>query len=431
MRGAPNGTTPACRKDGSRYLPHVYCTTLLDRTGELIGYVNITRDVTEQRSLEAQLAQAQKLESLGQLAGGVAHDFNNMLMVIFARCDILLRQIELPKHRQFITDIRSAASKNRDLTQQLLAAARQQILEPQVVNFNDVVASAMQLLAPTLANRSPFTCRAEPSLWSVYADPGKLHQVLLNLAINARDAMPHGGTLTIETRNVEIVPVYARLHLGMHEGDYVSLVVSDTGTGIPREILERIYDPFFTTKEPGRGTGLGLAVVRGIVEQTGGRIWVYSEENRGTSFKLLLPRHAAGVSRDHASDEAVPRRGRETILMVEDEELLRSVVRESLEEQGYQILEAQTPAAALAITEGFNDRIHLLLTDVIMPGMTGTELATKIVAARPDIRVIFMSGYTRNAVTNHTALPVEARYLEKPIMTTALLRTIRAALDDE
>jgi two-component system, cell cycle sensor histidine kinase and response regulator CckA len=419
------------KKDGSRYLPHIYCTTMMSRTGELLGYVTITRDVTEQRSLQAQLAQAQKLESLGQLAGGIAHDFNNMLMVIFARCDILLRQLDSPKHRQFVSDIRAAAGKNRDLTQQLLAAARQQVLEPQVVSLNDVITSALQLLAPTLSEQIRIQTELEPSLWSVYADPGKLHQVLLNLAINARDAMPVGGVLTIESRNVQVESAYARQRIRLREGSYVSLIVSDTGSGIPREILERIYDPFFTTKEPGRGTGLGLAVVRGIVEQTGGRIWVYSEEGRGTTFKILLPRHSAEPAPDQSPAETIPHRGRETILLVEDEELLRTVVRETLEEQGYQVLEAAAPAAARTISETCTDPIHLLLTDVIMPGMTGNELAEIIAGGRPGIRIIFMSGYTRNAMMNHTTIPAEGRYLEKPITTSVLLRTIRAALDEE
>jgi PAS domain S-box-containing protein len=419
------------RKDGSRYLSRAYGATIVNRTGDLLGYVAITRDITEQRSLEAQLAQAQKLESLGQLAGGVAHDFNNMLMVIFARCDILLRQLDSPKHRQFITDIRAAAGKNRDLTQQLLAAARQQVLEPQVVNLNDVITSAVQLLAPTLSEQIRIKTELEPELWSVYADPGKLHQVVVNLAINARDAMPHGGSLIIESRNVQVEPAYARLRMGIKEGGYVSLVVSDTGTGIPRDVLDRIYDPFFTTKEPGRGTGLGLAVVRGIVEQTGGRIWVYSEEGRGTTFKFLLPRHTSEATYIQVPAEAVAPRGRETILLVEDEDLLRSVVRETLEEQGYEVLEASSPAAALKITDTFTEPIHLLLSDVIMPDMTGKELAEVIVMSRTGIRVIFMSGYTRNAMMNHTTLPADVRYLEKPIMTSVLLRTVRMALDEQ
>lgn len=417
------------KKDGTRYLPHVYCTPVVNRQGEMLGYVSVTRDVTEQRNLEAQLAQAQRLESLGQLAGGVAHDFNNMLMVIFSRCDILVRSLESEKHRQYVKDIRAAATKNRDLTQQLLAAARQQVLQPDVVNINAVVATAMQLLGPTLGEHIRIEQQLEAALWNVHADPSKLHQVVLNLAINARDAMENGGVLTIESRNVRVDSSYARQHIGLHEGDYVSLVVSDTGSGIPAEVRDRIYDPFFTTKAPGHGTGLGLAVVRGIVEQTGGRIWMYSEIGRGTAFKIFLPRYDTEATPEVVAEEIAPERGAETILLVEDEDLLRSVVREAIEEHGYQVLEARTPAEALTISDAFTDRIHLLVTDVVMPGMNGKELAERIIAVRPEIRVILMSGYTHHAVRNHTTLPAGVRYLEKPIPTTLLLQTIRAMLD--
>jgi PAS domain S-box-containing protein len=418
------------RKDGTRYIPHVYCTPMFDRNRELLGFVSVTRDMTEQRNLEAQLVQTQRLESLGQLAGGIAHDFNNMLMVIFARCDILLRTAKSEKDRQFIRDIRSAAMKNRDLTQQLLAAARQQVLEPQVVNLNSVIRSALQLLGPTLGEHIAIDEQLDERLWNVHADPGKLHQVLLNLAINARDAMPNGGRLTIETRNVQVDASYARQHIGLREGSYILLAVTDTGTGIAVAIRDRIYDPFFTTKDPGHGTGLGLAVVRGIVEQTGGRTWVYSEEGRGTTFKIFLPRHALEGSVPQEPDESRPERGTETILLVEDEELLRAVVREELEEHGYRVLEVRHGAEALSLSESLEERIDLLLTDVIMPGMTGSDLAARIGATRPDTKIIFMSGYTNQAILNHTALPASVRYLEKPIPASLLLRTIRAVLDE-
>ncbi|MCU1246736.1 MAG: Blue-light-activated protein [Acidobacteria bacterium] len=418
------------KKDGTRYTSRAYGAAILNRVGEELGFVFITRDVTEQRNLEAQLIQAQKLESLGQLAGGIAHDFNNMLMVIFSRCELLLRQLGSATHRQFVSDILAAAGKNRDLTQQLLGAARRQVMEPSVVSLNDVITSALQLLAPTLGEHLAIHTELEGSLWNVYADPTKLHQVMLNLAINARDAMTSGGTLTIESRNVRVDTTFARQHVGLREGDYVSLVVSDTGSGIPRTVRDRIYDPFFTTKEPGHGTGLGLAVVRGIVEQTGGRIWMYSEEGRGTSFKLFLPRHDGEAYREIVTEEVMPERGWETILLVEDEELLRAVVRETLEEQGYQVLEARSPAEAVSVMRGFAATIHLLLTDVIMPGMTGLELAEACVSTRPELRVIFMSGYSSHAMMNVATLPVPVRYLEKPITTSVLLRSLRGALED-
>jgi len=418
------------RKDGTRYLLHISTVPMTDRSGDFIGYVSVTRDVTLQRSLEAQVVQAQRFESLARLAGGVAHDFNNMLMVIFARCDILLRLLTSERERQFIRDIRTAATKNRDLTQQLLAAARQQVLAPQVVNLNDVVRSALQLLGPTLGEDIIIDRELQDSLWTVNADPNKLHQVLLNLAINARDAMPSGGTLSIETRNVVVDSAYALQHIGLQNGEHVLLAVTDSGTGIPADIRDRIYDPFFTTKEPGRGTGLGLAVVRGVIEQTGGRIWMYSEEGRGTTFKIFLPRYGVEVTQEAVVDESAPPRGTETILLVEDEELLREVVREAVADAGYEVLVAKTPEEALAMSRDFDGRIDLLLTDVVMPRMNGKTLAARIAADRPSIRIIFMSGYTNHAIMNHVQLPAGVRYIEKPIVSDTLLRTLRAVLDE-
>jgi two-component system cell cycle sensor histidine kinase/response regulator CckA len=418
------------RKDGTRFLAHIHNSPIYDRNGTLIGYTSVARDVTQERSLEAQLLQAQRLDGLGQLAGGIAHDFNNMLMVIFTRCDLLLRMSgPIENYRQYVADIRAAAMKNRDLTQQLLAAARQQILLPQVVDLNAVITSAMQLLGPSLGEHIILRTELQEPLWPVHADPGKLHQVLVNLALNARDAMPNGGFLNIETRNIRIDQSYARQHVGVREGEYVAFIVSDTGTGIPEEVRDRIYDPFFSTKEAGKGSGLGLAVVRGIIEQTGGRIWMYSEIGRGTTFKMFLPRHSTGARDSQTEeDETLVERGSETILVVEDEPLLRTIVREALEEHGYRVLEASTPGEALLISERSSETIHLLLTDVVMPGMQGPLLAERIAAERPDIRVIYMSGYTTDAIAQSGGLPEGFHYVEKPIPTNVLLRMIRTAL---
>jgi PAS domain S-box-containing protein len=412
----------ALRKDGSSYLAHVYAAPMISRGGERLGFVGVTQDVTKQRDLEAQLLQAQKLESIAHLAGGIAHDFNNMLMVILTRCELLLRILESEKQRRYVTDIRDAAQKNRDLTQQLLALARRQVLELHNININDIVSDAIQLLRPTLGEHIDTKLYLEPNLWSVRADRGKLHQVLLNLSINARDAMPRGGSLVIATRNVHVDEAYARQRIGLAEGEYVSLVVSDTGAGIPREIRDRIYDPFFTTKALGHGTGLGLAVVRGIVEQSGGRIWMYSEENRGTIFKIFLPRRVGDHTETIPVEEetAIPG-GNETILLVEDEALLRDVMRETLEEHGYKVLAAATPQEALEISRD-GEAIHLLLSDVVMPGMEGRDLAALMCETDPHLPVILMSGYTDEVAE-------KTQFLEKPVTTAQLLRAVRDAFD--
>ena len=428
--GSAEWDDTAVTKGGTRYLPHIHCTVIHDRHGVFVGYACVTRDETEKRNLQAQLVQAQRLESLGHLAGGVAHDFNNMLMVVFARCELLLRSVQTDRERQFVRDIQAAAKRNRDLTQQLLAAASQQVLEPEVLDINDIVRTAVQLLAQTIGENIAIRTELEESLWCVNADATKLTQVLMNLAINARDAMPNGGTLLIETRNVPVDSSYARLHIGLRPGDYVSLVVSDTGTGIPKELQDRVFDPFFTTKGSGRGTGLGLAVVRGIVEQTGGRTWMYSEEGFGTTFKIFLPRDYAEARREVAAEEVASPRGSGTILLVEDEPLLNTIVREALEEHGYNVLDARTPAGALEISASVAEPIDLLLTDVIMPGISGDELARQIVRQRPTTKVIFMSGYTNHALASDATIPNDARYLEKPIPTTLLIRTIREVLNE-
>ncbi|HEY2090764.1 MAG TPA: response regulator [Thermoanaerobaculia bacterium] len=428
-RGTLEWDDVAQRKDGTKYRPHIYCTVANDRAGHFIGFACVTRDETEKRSLEAQLVQAQRLESMGHLAGGIAHDFNNMLMVIFARCELLLRGLDSPKQRQLIHDIQTAAKRNRDLTQQLLAAARQQVLDPEIIDVNDVVRTVVQLLAQTLGENIVIKTELGDDLWSTHADASKLSQVLMNLAINARDAMPSGGTLAIETRNVQIDATYARLHIGVRPGDYLSIVVSDTGTGIPKELQDRIFDPFFTTKEAGRGTGLGLAVVRGIVEQTGGHIWMYSEPALGTTFKIFLPRHAGTASRETVLPEGTAERGSGTILLVEDEPLLATIVRETLEEHGYNVLMAGGPADALAMSAAHPTTIHLLLSDVVMPGMPGDELARRIVEQRPDIRVILMSGYTNHSLINGSPLLEGVRVLEKPVPSSVLLRTVAETLN--
>jgi len=416
------------RKDGSRFWAESVRTPVFDRNQKLRGFATITRDVTERHALEAQLLQAQKLESLGKLAGGVAHDFNNMLMVIFSRVEILRRVLgTVEPQRRYVEDIGAAASKSRDLTQQLLAFARRQVFHPQITDLNDVVRSTMQLLIPTLGEDVVTRVERQDSLWPVYADPGKLHQILLNLAVNAREAMPVGGLLTVETRNFRADEGYVWQRPQLREGDYVTLIVSDTGGGIPLSIRDQIYDPFFSTKET--GSGLGLAVVRGIVEQMNGHIWCYSEEGQGTTFRIFFPRHQpSDVAREPRVEVEFDRGGNETILLAEDEQLLRTIIRETLEESGYRVLEARTPAEALEVSARYGEEIHLLLTDVVMPGGNGRELAEDLKATRPSIRVIYMSGYTDDIMVRRGVVDGTVQFLEKPATTSALLRSVREAL---
>jgi PAS domain S-box-containing protein len=419
------------RKDGTRYWAHVIRTPMVERSGKVTGYVSVIHDETQRRSLEAQLLQSQKLESLGKLAGGIAHDFNNMLMVIFSRVELLQRvNGSIEPQRRYLNDLRAAAGKSRDLTQQLLAAARQQVLQPQIVSLNEVVSSTMQLLSSSLGENIHIRTHVDEHLWTTYADAGKLHQVLLNLAINAREAMPKGGTLTVETRNVRVDEAYARQRPHLHVGDYVQLIVSDTGAGIPEEIRDKIYDPFFSTR--GRGSGLGLAVVRGIIDQTGGHIWIYSEVGQGTTFKILFPRISGTiVTPEEISDDlsVLAARGTESILVVEDELLVRTILRETLEEQGYQVIEASRETEAVALAKDSSLTIDLLLTDVVLPDSNGRSLAESVQTIRPGLPVIYMSGYTDNAISNQGVLQPGVRFLEKPVPTAVLLRAIRGALD--
>ena len=416
------------RKDGTRFWGQTVRTPVFDRVGQLRGFAAITRDVTERHALEAQLLQSQKLESLGKLAGGIAHDFNNMLMVIFSRVDILKRLVgSVEPHRRYIEDISTAASKSRDLTQQLLAFARRQIFHPQVTDLNEVVRSTMQLLITTLGEDVQTRVELQEGLWPVFADPGKLHQVLLNLAVNAREAMPCGGLLTVETRKFRADASYIRQRPQLREGDYATLLVSDTGSGIPAAIRDQIYDPFFSTKET--GSGLGLAVVRGIVEQMNGHMWCYSEENEGTTFRIFFPRYQeVGAPPEPKPEIEVADGGDETILLAEDEQLLRTIIRETLEERGYRVLEARTPAEAVELSANYSGEIHLLLTDVVMPGGNGRRLAEELRAQRPEMRVIFMSGYTDDIMVRRGVVDGTVQFLEKPATTNALLRAVREAL---
>jgi PAS domain S-box-containing protein len=378
---------------------------------------------------EGHVRQLQRLEAVGRLAGGVAHDFNNLLTVIMGRGDILLGRLPPDHpHRRDIALIKKTAERAAALTKQLLAFSRKQILEPKVLDLNTVVSGMVTMLQRLIGEDIELVFLAGSELGRVKADPGQIEQVIANLVVNARDAMPNGGRLTLETAAVELSEHYARQHVGVQAGPYVMLGVSDTGTGMDRETQARIFDPFFTTKEPGKGTGLGLATVFGIVKQSGGNIWVYSELGKGTTFKVYLPQvHDA---EDAAEPEQIrPGRGTETILVVEDEDEVRALACDVLATYGYEVLQARTPADALLIAERHTGPIHLLLTDVIMPGMSGRMLAEQLAPLRPEMNVLYMSGYTDEAIVHHGTLDAGTPFIQKPFTPDALAAGVRRLLD--
>lgn len=422
-------------KNGSwRHLEGVL-TNLLDDPS-VAAIVNNYRDVTDRRMLEEQVILAQKMEAIGRLAGGVAHDFNNILTAIGGYTDLLLA--DLPpddQRRRDVEEIHQAAQRAASLTRQLLAFSRRQVLQPKVINLNSLVPDIEKMLRRLIGEDILFATVLHPRLGNVRADPGQLEQVIVNLVVNARDAMPKGGRITIETRNVELDESYAADHPGVTPGRYVMLAVTDTGVGMDDETKARIFEPFFTTKVRGKGTGLGLATVYGIVQQTGGHIWPYSEPGKGTTMRVYLPRVDEPADPLERPGEAPLEllRGSETILLVEDEVPVRSVTRQLLERNGYTVLEAADGPAALALIDGGSGGRHidLLLTDVIMPGMSGRELAVELRARRPDLRVLYMSGYTDDAVVRHGMLEPGLAYLEKPFRPATLLRKVREVLQQE
>ena len=404
-----------------------------DGAQAIVGYLASMRDVTEIRLLERQYTGAQKMEAIGRLAGGIAHDFNNLLTAIMGYTEIGQGQTEDPGVREAFDDIRASATRAAALTWQLLAFSRQQSLKPRVVDLNVVTLSASGLLRQLIGETVRLTLRCQEEVWPVEVDPGQIEQILTNLAVNARDAMPGGGTLTIETANVELGEDYASTHLGSRPGPHVMLAVSDSGTGIDPEILAHVFEPFFTTKEYGKGTGLGLATVYGIVKQSGGFIWVYSEPGHGTTFKVYLPRVDKPV--DWVPRSPVEREGRaaggdETILIVEDDPAVRALTTRILEAAGYTVLQEGDPLEAVKLFDGHGGRVHLLLTDVVLPGMSGRALAECIVAREGlSPRTLYMSGYTREAVVHDGRLDADVEFLEKPFTRDGLLRAVRAVLE--
>jgi two-component system cell cycle sensor histidine kinase/response regulator CckA len=398
--------------------------------GELQGLTAFGIDQTQRLNLEEQLRQAQKMEAIGQLAGGIAHDFNNLLTAITGYGDLALAKMaDDDPVRRNIQEMCRAGERASVLTKQLLAYSRKQVLQPKVLRLNEVVEGMDGMLSRLLGEQVELSANLAGDLGYTRADPGQIEQVLMNLAINARDAMPEGGRLTITTANVELDEQFGRQHVGAEPGDYVMLAVSDTGVGMARETLDRVFDPFFTTKPAGQGTGLGLSTVYGIVTQTGGHIWPYSEPGRGTSFKVYLPRVWERVA-DREEHAALPSSGgTETVLLVEDEDIVRMLVHEMLENDGYSVLTASSGEAALELSRSYAGRIDVLMTDVVMPGLSGQQLAERLVAERPEVLVVFASGYTEDAIANHGVLRPGTAFLEKPFSARDLARTLRHVLD--
>jgi PAS domain S-box-containing protein len=428
-----NLTTECVRRDGAPIAARISGRSIANgKQGSTFEI--FMEDVTETRTLELQLRQAQKMEAIGRLAGGIAHDFNNLLMVISGYSEFLLERLGPdPRLRGPAQEISNATQRATSLTRQLLAFSRKQMLAPKVLDLNEVVAENLKMLTRMIGEDIDLVMVPSPILGAVRADPGQIDQVIMNLTVNARDAMPHGGKLTIETANVTLDETFARTHAPLAPGNYVMLAISDTGVGMDSETQSRIFEPFFTTKGA-KGTGLGLSTVYGIVKQSGGFIFVDSQPERGTAFRAYFPRVDSREDAVAAPDSpGLPRaeRGQETILLVEDEANLRRLARQYLETQGYKILEAEDGAAALQIVDGYKGSIDLLLTDVIMPGMNGRELATQASNHLPNVRVLYMSGYAENAIGQDGTLDAGINLLQKPFSLPALRDRVREVLDSE
>ena len=416
------------RKDGSAL--HIEGSShVASFEGRRARFVMLS-DQTKRMRAEADLRQSQKMEAVGRLAGGIAHDFNNVLSIILGYSDEVLTQFKpTGVVSDALQEIQAAAHRAAELTRQLLMFSRQQVLEPKVLDLNEVLGAIERMLGRVLGEQLELVVVRDPALGRVFADRGNIEQVIMNLAVNARDAMPGGGRLTIETANVMLDEAFAREHLGTKPGEYVFLGVTDTGGGMDASTRARIFEPFFTTKELGKGTGLGLSTVLGIVQQSGGAIYVYSEVGHGTSFKVYLPRVQAEATRQASAQQPVLMRGSETVLLVEDEPAVRLVAHKILQRLGYAVLPAATVAEAASICDSHAEPIHLLLTDVVMPVMNGVALAAQLAARRPDMKVLYMSGYTDNSIGSHGQLDSGAAFLQKPFTAELLARKLRAVLD--
>lgn len=415
---------------GGEEFPATVLLTRFELAGRVLLQATV-RDVSAERQLEEQLRQAAKMETIGQLAGGVAHDFNNILTGIKGYAEFLVRDTQDdPAKNQDAREVLRLSDSAAALTRQLLAFSRKQTLRPQVLELNKLIENTARTLQRLIGENIRLQFTPAENLGRVQADPGQIEQVLLNLAVNARDAMPHGGELTIETANVELDEDYAATHVEATPGPYVMFAVTDTGRGMDQSTLDRVFEPFFTTKERGKGTGLGLATVYGIVKQHGGNIWVYSEPERGTTFKVYLPRIDRPASDSSPAERlAAAPGGSETILVVEDDASVRTVAQRTLEARGYTVLAAANAQEAEALVCGDGHAVSLLLTDVVMPGESGPQLYEQLRAAHPRLRVAYMSGYATDAIGRHGILAPDAAFISKPFTPESLARDVRQVLD--
>jgi PAS domain S-box-containing protein len=424
------------KKDGTKVLLEVRARLILE-DGNVMGVQAIARDITERKQseeekafLQEQLRQSQKMEAIGRLAGGIAHDFNNLLTIIggYSALSFLELKEEDPLKGN-IRAVQKATERAANLTRQLLAFSRRQPMEMKVLDLNATLRDMDKMLRRVIGEDIKLVTHLAEDLGRTKTDPGQIEQVIMNLVVNARDAMPEGGRLTIETANVELDEAYVRGHVGVKPGRYLMLSVSDTGAGMTQEVKERVFEPFFTTKVTGKGTGLGLSTVYGIVKQSGGNIWVYGEPEKGAAFKIYLPRvdEPTEVFKEKLVKD-LPR-GSETVLLVEDEEEVRKLAAQILQRQGYKVLEAPQGGDALLICEQHQTPVHLMLTDVVMPGMSGHQLAERLKSLQPEMKVLYMSGYTDNTIIQHGVLVEGVNYISKPFTVDALARKVREVLD--
>jgi two-component system cell cycle sensor histidine kinase/response regulator CckA len=419
------------RSDGTLVWARVNVSVHRDSEGNAAHFIKVIEDITERRALESQMRQASKMDAVGQLASGIAHDFNNLLSVILSYSHLLAADLkEGDPMRADLNEIQGAGLRAVALTRQLLAFSRQQVLQPQIVNLTEIVGGLENMLRRLIGEDVELTVIGNTGVGKILVDPGQVEQVIVNLAVNARDAMPRGGKLTLETSEVVLDASYAAEHVGARPGPHVMLAVSDTGIGMDKATQARMFEPFFTTKEVGKGTGLGLATVFGIVRQSEGTIGVYSELGKGTVFKIYFPTAVGAVARRSSNRPSESRslRGAETILVVEDDERVRLLACTILRKLGYHVLDAQSGGDAFLLCEQHTATIHLLLTDVVMPRMSGRELAERLLIVRPTMKVLYMSGYTNDSVVRHGILDSTIAFIQKPITPETLARKVRGAL---